>query len=148
MTIFEALREDHETQRSLVDLLIDTTGDSDERDVLFEKIKVELKAHAAAEERCFYVPLFDYAMTQEKSRHSVAEHHEIDELIKSLKETDYSSPGWLVEAKKLQHKVHHHLDEEEHEVFQMAGKVLSDEMKTSLASDYKSEMASQKKKDW
>lgn len=148
MNIFEALREDHATQRTLVDLLIKTHGDSEDRDELFNKLKTELKAHAAAEERCFYIPLMEHDLTQEKSRHSVAEHHEIDEMLEQLEETDYSSPGWLVEAKNLHHRVHHHLDEEEHEVFQMGGKVLTDDQKTSLAYDYQQEMDAQKQQDW
>lgn len=148
MNIFEALREDHATQRTLVDLLIKTHGDSEDRDELFHKLKTELKAHAAAEERCFYIPLMEHDLTQEKSRHSVAEHHEIDEMLEQLEETDYSSPGWLAEAKNLHHRVHHHLDEEEHEVFQMGGKVLTDDQKTSLADDYQQEMDAQKQQDW
>ena len=148
MNIFEALRKDHDTQRQLSDELIDTQGDSKTRDKLFNQLKTELKAHAAAEERHFYIPLMEDDLTIKKSRHSVAEHHEIDEMIAKLEETDYSSPGWLVEAKNLQHKVHHHLDEEEQQVFQLGGKVLSEQQKQQLASDYDNEMQQQKKKDW
>ena len=81
MNIFEALREDHQTQRSLADILIKTSGDSDGRAEIFAKLKAELSAHAAAEERHFYVPLMRDDMTQEKARHSVAEHHELDLLV-------------------------------------------------------------------
>lgn len=139
-TIFEALRDDHQTQRALADRLAGTHGDSAGRDELFEKLKSELQRHAAAEERCFYKPLIDHDLTQEKARHGIAEHHEIDELIETLEQTDPSSPAWKSHAKKLQHMVHHHLDEEEHEIFQQAGRVLSDDLKTSLASEYRRQM--------
>lgn len=148
MNIFEALRKDHDTQRDIVDKLVETSGDSEERDELFQAIKKELKSHAAAEERCFYIPLMKHDMTLEKSRHSVAEHHEIDEMIEKLEETDYSSPGWLVEAKNLQHRVHHHLEEEEQEVFQMGGKVLTDAQKSDLAGEYQTEMDEQRQHSW
>lgn len=148
MNIFEALRKDHDIQRKLADELIETHGDSESRDELFNELKTQLKAHATSEERNLYIPLMEDDLTQEKSRHSVAEHHEMDEMIAALEETDYSSPAWLVEAKKLHHKVHHHLDEEEHEVFQMAGKVLTEKQKQQLASDYEIEMKQQQKKDW
>ncbi len=140
MNIFESIREDHEIQRTLSDLLARTSGDSERRDELFQKLKHELQIHADAEERHFYTPLISDDLTQEKARHSIAEHHEIDELIEKLEETDYSDPGWLVTAKKLKEQVEHHLDEEEHEVFQMAGKVLSEEQKTSLGKDYRAAM--------
>ncbi|MGO3850482.1 MAG: hemerythrin domain-containing protein, partial [Pseudoalteromonas prydzensis] len=55
-------------------------------------------------------------------------------------ETDMSSPAWLVTAKKLHHLVHHHLTEEEHEIFQLAGKALSEEQKLSLAEKYNDAM--------
>ena len=140
MTIFEALREDHDKQRTLLGILVKTHGDSEGRNELFEKVKQELQHHASAEERYFYRPLMDDDLTQEKARHSVAEHHEIDELIEKLEETDFSSPGWVAHAKKLQELVEHHLDEEEHQVFQIAGKALPESKKESLAKDYRAEM--------
>ncbi|MBL4714786.1 MAG: hemerythrin domain-containing protein [Alcanivorax sp.] len=141
MTLFEALREDHDTQRTLLGLLIKTHGDSNGREELFEKVKQALSSHAAAEERALYIPMMELDMTQEKARHSVAEHHEIDELVEELEDTDFSSPGWLAAAKKLHELVTHHLDEEEQEVFQLAGRALSDDDKTRLAGTYRDEMA-------
>lgn len=140
MNIFEALRQDHDKQRTLVDLLTKTHGDTEGREEIFERLKVELEEHAAAEERHFYIPLIEEDLTQEKARHSIAEHQEIDELIAKLEETDRSSPAWLSTAEKLREKVTHHLDEEEREVFQMAGKVLSTKQKNELADEYREEM--------
>jgi len=143
MNIFEALREDHDKQRTLLKVLTQTEGDSTGRKEVFERTKTALQLHAAAEERCFYVPLMGADLTQEKARHSIAEHHEIDELIETLETTDFSSPGWLTHAKTLQEVVSHHLDEEEQEVFQLGGKVLSDAQKTDLAADYQKQMLSE-----
>ena len=64
----------------------------------------------------------------------------MDELIEELEETDYSSPGWIATAKKLEEKLIHHLDEEEQEVFQMAGKVMTEGQKSSLAKEYREAM--------
>ena len=83
-------------------------------------------------------------LTQEKSRHSVAEHHEMDELIEELEKTDMSSPGWIATAKKLGDRVIHHLDEEEHEVFQLAGKALTEKQKEELAKSYRQSMEENK----
>jgi len=66
MNIFEALREDHGVQRTLVDRLVETHGDTEQRDELFQEIKKELKAHASAEESHFYIPLMKHDMTLEK----------------------------------------------------------------------------------
>ncbi|MES2415225.1 MAG: hemerythrin domain-containing protein [Pseudomonadota bacterium] len=147
MNIFEALRSSHETQRTLADQLIRTSGDSKERDFLFKELKLELAAHAAAEERFFYVPLIAHDMTQEPSRHGIAEHHQMDKLIETLENTDVSSPGWLATAKELHHKVYHHLKDEEQGVFQLAGKVLTEKEKVTLAKDYEGEFVSQRTKE-
>lgn len=139
-TVFEALRADHDVQRELIEQLLETEGDSDERRELFSRLTEEMAAHADAEERCFYIPLMEDDLTQEKARHSVAEHHELDELIEELEELDRSSPQWLPKARQLGERLTHHLDEEEHEVFQLAGKALSDRAKLDLADDYRREM--------
>ena len=146
MNIFEALRTSHDTQRSLADNLIKTSGDSKARDLLFRELKDELAAHAAAEERFFYVPLIAHDMTQEPSRHGIAEHHEMDELVEKLEEIEFSSPAWLAMAKELHDKVHHHLEDEEQGIFQLAGKVLTEAEKLSLAKDYEGEFLSQRVK--
>jgi predicted regulator of amino acid metabolism with ACT domain len=140
MNIFEALRQEHEIQRRLVAKLVETHGDTQERKKIFEQLKHELKIHADAEERHFYIPIMKKDLTQEKARHSVAEHHEMDELIEELEDTEMDASNWLKIAKELEHKVIHHLDEEEQEVFQMAGKALTDKQKTSLAEDYNKEI--------
>jgi len=136
MNIFEALRKDHDIQRDLLAKLVKTSGDTKKRDELFKSIKKELKIHEDAEERFFYVPLIEDDLTQEKARHSIAEHHEIDELIAELNDIDFDSSGWLKIAKKLKEEVEHHLDEEEQEIFQLAGKVLSNNQKSSLSKQY------------
>ena len=146
MNIFEALRISHATQRSLSDNLIKTSGNSKEREALFKELKDELAAHAAAEERFFYVPLIAHDMTQEPSRHGIAEHHEMDELVEKLEEIEFSSPAWIAVAKELHHKVHHHLEDEEQGIFQLAGKVLTEAEKLSLAKDYEGEFLSQRVK--
>jgi hypothetical protein len=140
MNIFDALRADHEKQRYLLDCLIDTQGDSIKRQTLFRKIKSELSLHAIAEERFFYIPLIQHDMTQEKSRHAIAEHHELDEIIEKLDQTDYSSSAWLIEAKNLHHRLNHHLYDEEHQIFQLAGKVLTEKQKVTLGKDYMEKM--------
>jgi len=140
MTIFESIRKDHDTQRYLLEKLVKTSGDSNERDVLYKQLKNELNIHAEAEERHFYKPLISNDMMQEKARHGIAEHHEIDELLEQLDDTDYSSSAWLKIAKDLKEKVEHHLEDEEHTFFQLAGKVFNEQQKTALAKDYRSYM--------
>lgn len=145
MNIFEALRESHEVQRDLAEKLVKTSGDTPERRELFELLKNELFAHAVAEDRYFYIPLMMTDLGLNISRHALAEHHEMDELLEQLTETEFSNPGWLSIAKKLSETVHHHLQEEEHGFFQQAGKILEDKQKETLAKKYQTEYSKYKK---
>ncbi|CAD9195853.1 hemerythrin domain-containing protein [Acinetobacter bohemicus] len=147
MNIFEALRESHEKQRDLSEKLIKTSGDSKERRALFELLKNELFAHAVGEDRYFYIPLMMTDSGLNITRHALAEHHKMDELLEQLTEMELSNPGWLPVAKKLFDTVHHHLQEEEHGFFQQAGKILSAEQKESLAQQYLAEYKKYKKAD-
>lgn len=135
-TIFEALRQSHDKQRMLSEQLIQTSGDTEERHELFDELKNELFAHSVAEDRYLYIPLMMTDSGLNITRHALAEHHEMDELLEQLSETEFSHPSWLVIAKKLSEKVHHHLNEEEHGFFQQAGKILAEQQKTQLAEQY------------
>ncbi|MEW9796753.1 hemerythrin domain-containing protein [Alteromonas sp. CYL-A6] len=139
-TIFEALRHDHEKQRLLLKILSETSGDSAARRDYFAELKEALANHAMAEERHFYSPLLEHDSAVELSRHGIAEHHEIDELVEKLDETDMSSSAWLHHLKSLKEKVEHHLKDEEQSFFQTAGKLLNNDEKGALADAYLQEM--------
>lgn len=144
MTIFEKLRADHVVQRELAAKLLATHGDSEDRTRLFTELKREMLAHAKAEERFFYVPLIECDLTQEKARHSIAEHHEFDEFLEELTALEYSSPQWIRIATHMVERLRHHLNEEEHEIFQLAGKALNQKTKRTLAGDYLALMADER----
>lgn len=140
MKIFEALRQDHEKQRLLLKILAETSGDTAARREYYQEFKTQLESHAIAEERHFYSHLLEKDATADLTRHGIAEHHEIDELLAKLDDTDMSSPAWLRYLKALQEKVEHHLADEEQEFLQVAGNVLNDRQKTKLADEYQKEM--------
>lgn len=147
MNIFEALRVSHETQRALAARLLASDPQGPERHSIFLELKRELKAHETAEERCFYVPLFDHDSTVNSSRHAISEHHEMDEMVEDLEQQEFNAPGWMAAAGKLSEKIHHHLKEEENKFFQEAGKVLTEAQKTSLAKEYEAEFLSLRMKE-
>ena len=139
--IFEALREDHERQRSLIKTVLLTEGDEKDRREAFQEIITELDAHAKAEERSLYAAMLAHKASQPTASHSVHEHTEIDELVEKVKELEFSSPHWIRAFKELAKKVHHHLAEEEHGVFQLAGKVLTEKEKTELVAKFEKHKA-------
>ncbi|MBU2341162.1 MAG: hemerythrin domain-containing protein [Alphaproteobacteria bacterium] len=115
--IFARLKQDHDKHRDLLDRLLETQGDSEERKSLFEALTKELKGHASAEEQALYSTMMRKPPTTDETRHSVAEHHEIEEALNDLAATDMSSSAWLMKLKDLDHDYRHHIDEEEEEHF-------------------------------
>lgn len=136
-TIYDALRESHEIQRSLLRKLLRSKPGTQERISLFKEVRIELAAHEAAEERFLYAPMLMDDMGLNSTRHALHEHHEIDELVEDVQKLDGTGAAWLEKAKELSHKVHHHLREEEKKFFQMSGKILSATAKAQLAKRYR-----------
>ena len=132
--IFERLKEDHDRQRDLLDRIEQTEGASDERKELFEEFTLDAKSHAAAEEQALYSTMLRKPETTGETRHSVAEHHEIEEALNDLAATDMSSPGWLTKFKQLKHDYLHHIEEEEDEHFKDFEKLLTKEDEEHMKS--------------
>lgn len=142
MTIFQALLVSHQTQRELYARMLDSKPSTGERQHIFEELKRELSAHETAEERCFYVPLIEHDQSVDLSRHAIAEHHVMDEMVEHLEKVDPHSSEWQDCCRKLCEKIEHHLREEEEKFFPQAGEVLTDEQKQQLALDYEAEFTS------
>ncbi len=136
MKIYEAIKEDHNIQRDLCDKIIKTSGASKERKELWLELKRELEVHEVAEERYFYSALIDTDKMQEDARHGMAEHHEIDELIHELDDSDMSSAHWQELLGKLIEKVKHHLKDEEDDFFKKAKGIYTGDEATRLAKGY------------
>ena len=132
--IFARLKQDHETHRNLLDRMAETSGESEERKALLETFTKEVKGHAAAEEQALYSTMLRKPPTTDETRHSVAEHHEIEEMLNDLAAADMSSSAWLAKFKELDHRYRHHINEEEDEHFPDFGKHLTAEDREHMRS--------------
>lgn len=146
-TIFEALRNDHQTQRRLIDLVSKTHGDSSGRRELFERLKDEALAHAKVEERVLYSRLLADELSRDKAGHSVKEHHNTESIFAELDDREMADAGWLLRFKTLADKLLHHMEEEEQEVFQLAGKVIAEPQQLELAQQFHSEKPKQREEE-
>ncbi len=124
--IFDRLKQDHDRHRELLDKILQTSGETGERKELFAELTRELKGHAAAEEQALYSTMMRKPPTTDETRHSVAEHHELDEALNDLAATDMSEGGWLTKFKTFDHDYRHHIEEEEDEHFPDFAQYLTD----------------------
>lgn len=145
-TIYDALRESHEIQRALSKRLLDSEPHGDERKDIFEQLRIEEGAHAAAEERFLYAPILMDDNGLSPARHALSEHHKLEELFEELGKREPSEAGWLQRARTLVDELEHHLEEEETRFFQQSGKILDDEAKVRLAGAYRADYAHMKEK--
>jgi hemerythrin-like domain-containing protein len=124
-TVFDELKNDHTTQRTLMRLMLKTNEGTKGRKELFKRFKTALEAHAAAEDRVLYAPLLADAVGRRHAAHSIGEHEEIRDMLESLAQTDADSPEWVKRAEVLVKANKHHMQEEERDIFPIARKILS-----------------------
>ena len=134
--IFERLKQDHERHRQLLAQLFASAGKPEQQEKLFERFKVEVTAHAAAEEETLYATMLAREELRHDAVHSVAEHKEIGDLLQSLAQSDVHSDEWRAEFQKLADRYTHHIDEEETEMFPAAAEGLSDEKVAELRARF------------
>ncbi len=115
--IFDRLKQDHDRHRALLNRLLETGSKSSERETLFTELTRELKAHASAEEQALYSTMMRKPPTTDDTRHSVAEHHEIEVALNDLAATDMTAEEWLTKFRTFDHDYRHHIGEEEDEHF-------------------------------
>jgi hemerythrin superfamily protein len=122
--IFERLKQDHDLHRHLFDQL---EQGGEDREALFTRLTKELKAHASAEEQALYSTMLRKPETTDETRHSVAEHKEIEDLLNDLAATNGASPEWAEKLEHLSHRYLHHIEEEENEHFPDFAQYLTEE---------------------
>ena len=135
-SLYDAIIEDHNRHRDLLDRIARTEGDSKDRREAWDEFYRDVKSHSAAEEETFYSKLMTQTWGQDAARHSVHEHAEMDEILEELREMDMSSPGWLTRFKTLKHDYEHHMEEEENEVFTRAKEVIGKEENDSFGQKF------------
>ncbi|PXA89009.1 hemerythrin [Nostoc sp. 3335mG] len=130
--IYADLKADHDRHRDLLQRIDAASGD--ERAELFEEFRVEVSAHAAAEEEALYATMLANPDLRDEARHSVAEHKEIDDYLGEIAKLDPSSNEWNKRFAEMRHRYEHHIDEEEEEMFPAAAKELSDDEEARIAT--------------
>ncbi len=133
--IYEDLKHDHDRHRQLLQQIGETI-DLSERQSLFEALRKELQAHAAAEEESLYATMLANPDLRDEARHSVSEHKEIDDYLGEMTHEAAGSDKWVETFYQMRHRYLHHIDEEEEEMFPEAAKKLTDAEEERLADTF------------
>ncbi|PZU59499.1 MAG: hemerythrin [Sphingobium sp.] len=133
-TIFDRLKRDHDQHRQLLKKLTDAKGEPERREKLFAQFRVEVTAHAAAEEESLYATMLANPDLREDAQHSVSEHKEIDDFLEDIAKHPVDSAKWEDIFKQMKKRYLHHIEEEEDEMFPGAAEELSSKEEKRLAA--------------
>lgn len=132
-TIFDRLKQDHDAHRRLFVQMAEVESEPDRLEQLFAEFRIEVTAHAAAEEETLYATMLARPDLREDAQHSVAEHKEIDDYLEELGELEFNSEAWRQTFDKMKKRYLHHIEEEEEEMFPDAARELTGEEEKKLA---------------
>ena len=131
-TIFDSLKADHGRQRSMLSMIAE--ADPADRPALFEQFRIDVSAHAAAEEQTLYATMMADPALQDDARHSVSEHKEIDDMIVAIAKAEPGSYAWTQAFEELRTEYDHHITEEEEEMFPAAAGELTEAKAEELSA--------------
>jgi hemerythrin-like domain-containing protein len=126
--LFDLLRKDHEELRDLFKKIAKSSNkDIDTRQVLFAQLERELLNHMEAEERFFYTALEQEEESRSRVLESYEEHLVARTVIGTFTSLAVDDERWPAKLKVLHRLFRQHADDEEHDLFKLAKKVLSNE---------------------
>ncbi|BBD99808.1 hemerythrin [Sphingobium amiense] len=135
-SIFDRLKQDHDSHRQLFAKMDEAKDDNDRLEKLFDQFRVEVKAHAAAEEETLYATMLARPDLREDAQHSVSEHKEIEDYLEEMEKQAFNGKKWRETFAQLKKRYLHHIEEEEEEMFPDAAKDLSDKEEKALGEKF------------
>ncbi|HEX8178815.1 MAG TPA: hemerythrin domain-containing protein [Pyrinomonadaceae bacterium] len=142
MDVFTLLKQDHAQASEMLQQL-EATDAAAERQRIFNELKQALDVHAHIEETIFYPLLKQEAETREITVEAYEEHQEVKDLLQQLSGTQPEGTAWENLVSDLKRAIHHHVKEEETEMFPKASGVLSQQQLTELGTRMQQEKQQQ-----
>ncbi|MHB1294029.1 MAG: hemerythrin domain-containing protein [Anaerolineae bacterium] len=124
MDLFQTLKKDHQQVASMIDELMKASGSSKQKEDTFNKLHMELSAHASAEEQVFYPELMKESSSKHLALEAIEEHRHVMMILNELASSNKGEDQWKAKLKVLKDMVEHHVEEEEGEMFKAADKTL------------------------
>jgi hypothetical protein len=138
MTIFDALKRDHEGVRAgLAD--VERASDSDILAARFGALHALLLAHMRAEEDTFYAALEAIDETEERAEAAVDEHDAVEAMLAELGALEIGSAAWRAAFDAMRTALLKHFAEEERALFRAARGVLDETTLERLADAFLAE---------
>lgn len=132
--IFDLLRQDHEKARELFQKIEKSNKkEVEKRQELFTELEQQLLIHMEGEERFFYTALEQHDAAREQVLASYEAHLVARTVIGAFISLAVDDERWSPKLKVLRELILRHMDEEEHVLFKMAGKLLGSDQLEAIA---------------
>lgn len=124
MDALALLKKDHDAIKKLLKDSEDTTERAVKtREDGFGRLKVTLTVHEQVEEAILYPALKQHAETRDIVLEAYEEHDVVDKVLGDLEATPFDDESWHAKLKVMSENLHHHIEEEETEMFEQTRKV-------------------------
>jgi hemerythrin-like domain-containing protein len=135
--VVSAIKKDHKSLRSFLDVLKDTDAKMSERRKAYAQFSSLLKSHTEAEEKVVYNATFKLAGKEMhiKVAEGFVEHNLAADIMKRIEKTT-NALEWSAHANVLSEIVEHHLDEEERDLLPLVRKKSNAKLDLKMLTEY------------
>lgn len=129
MKATDLLKKQHREVEGLFKKLEKAEGAQDRRELL-DQLRMNLEAHTTIEEEIFYPAVADLGTkkAEEMVNEAFEEHHVVKLVLRDLPNVDPEDERFEAKVTVLSELIEHHVEEEEKEMFKLAGKIGKEEM--------------------
>lgn len=140
ISLYATLKGEHHEVDAMLKTL-KTSGDKMDgvRERVVDKLRKELLSHAHAEQEAVYSVLREKTEKKNLVTEAEAEHNKMEHLVKKLSDAEPDSSTWHETLDALIEEVHHHVEEEEGEMFDEMRNVFSDEDEKRIVEHFREE---------
>ena len=133
MDALALLKKDHDAIKKLLKELEDTTERAVKtREEGFGRLKFSLTVNEQIEETILYPALKQHAQTKDIVLEAYEEHDVVDKVLGDLEATPVDDESWHAKLKVMSENLHHHIEEEEGQMFEQARTVFDREVLEQL----------------
>lgn len=125
VSIYDYLKDDHKRVVELVDKILSSTQESQQREA-FRIAREEILVHSKAEEKVFYRPLEEHQSIKKDMCHLEDDHNQIEKQLTILTVLPQGKK-WNEEVEELKKILEHHIRHEEDVIFPKAEKIFTDQ---------------------
>lgn len=136
--IWGVLEADHRAVDAMFAAILASDDPTERRRIFEEQLLPNLESHAFIEQQLLYSRIRNAEKTRDVTLEADEEHKIVTRLLREINAMSSAGDVFIARVTVLKELVHHHVREEEREMFRKAKWVISDEEALALAEEFTS----------